>query len=90
MDCSLRIHHMGKNIQKLFPVDAVLTQRPLDEVFRLIRPDIHVEWDKVGTSFFFSNNRRILFLSFSPTVVISSFSWKIVYHCVLGHRVEFD
>ena len=50
MDCSLRIHRMGRNLEKLFPADTVLTQRPLDEVFRLIRPHIHVEWDKVYSS----------------------------------------
>ena len=54
MDCSLRIHHMGRNIEKLFPIDTILTERPLDEVFRLIRPDIHVEWDKVYQCFFSS------------------------------------
>ena len=47
MDSSLNIHQMGKNIIKVFSDDAHLVGRPLDEIFRLIRPDIHVEWDKV-------------------------------------------
>jgi hypothetical protein len=48
MDSSLRIRHMGDNVRKLFPIDTYLIGRSLDEVFRLIRPDIHVEWDKVS------------------------------------------
>jgi hypothetical protein len=47
MDSRLRIHCMGTNIKKLFPTDTALIGRSLDEVFRLIRPDIYVEWDKV-------------------------------------------
>jgi len=53
MDSTLCIHHMGNNIKKLFPIDTPLIGRPLDEVFRLIRPDIHVEWDKVIISTLF-------------------------------------
>jgi microcompartment protein CcmL/EutN len=47
MDSTLCIHRMGENIIKVFPNDTHLIGRPLDEVFRLIQPDIHVEWDKV-------------------------------------------
>jgi hypothetical protein len=47
MDSSLRIRDMGSNVRKLFPIDTSLAGRPLDDVFRLIRPDIHVEWEKV-------------------------------------------
>jgi hypothetical protein len=47
MDSSLRIHRMGKHVMKLFPDDTQLIGRLIDEIFRLIRPDIHVEWDKV-------------------------------------------
>ena len=47
MDSSLCIRDMGSHIRKLFPIDTNLNGRPLGEVFRLIRPDIHVEWDKV-------------------------------------------
>lgn len=47
-DPSMRITHMGKSIKSLFPCDAVLTGRHLDEIFRLIRPDITLEWNKVS------------------------------------------
>ena len=47
MDSTLCIHNIGSNIRKVFPTDTSLVGRPLKEVFRLIRPDIHVEWDKV-------------------------------------------
>jgi hypothetical protein len=47
MDSSLRINCMGENIMHVFPEDTRLIGRPFDDVFRLIRPDIHVEWDKV-------------------------------------------
>ena len=47
MDSSLNINQMGEHVMKVFPSNAHLIGRPLDEVFRLIRPDIHVEWDKV-------------------------------------------
>ena len=43
----MRITHMGKSIQNLFSVDQVLIGRYLDEIFRLIRPDILLEWNKV-------------------------------------------
>jgi hypothetical protein len=47
MDSTLHIRDMGSNIRKVFPVDTPLIGRPLNEVCRLIRPDIHIEWDKV-------------------------------------------
>ena len=53
MDSSLRIRHMGDHILKLFPSDVQIIGRLLDEAFRLIRPDIHVEWDKVFQNFSF-------------------------------------
>jgi hypothetical protein len=43
MDSSLFIRDTGSNIRQLFPIDTILTERSLDEVFRLIRPNIHVE-----------------------------------------------
>ncbi|CAF0994520.1 unnamed protein product [Adineta ricciae] len=57
MDSSLKIHRMGNHIMKAFPDDTPLIGRPLDQVFRLIRPDIHVEWDKI-----LSYGRHIVFL----------------------------
>jgi len=47
IDPSMRINHTGKSIKSLFPVDTVLAGRHLDEIFRLIRPDIVLEWNKV-------------------------------------------
>jgi hypothetical protein len=43
----MRISHTGKSIKSLFPVDTILAGRHLDEIFRLIRPDIVLEWNKV-------------------------------------------
>lgn len=47
IDPTMRINHMGKSIQNLFSVDQILIGRYLDEIFRLIRPDILLEWNKV-------------------------------------------
>ncbi|CAF4649486.1 unnamed protein product, partial [Rotaria sp. Silwood2] len=57
IDPSMRIYHMGKSVKSLFPVDTVLIGRYLEEIFRLIRPDISLEWDKV-----LSYGRHIVFL----------------------------
>jgi hypothetical protein len=73
MDSSLNIHQMGKNIIKVFPDDAHLVGRPLDEVFRLIRPDIHVEWDKVHFTSSLSSNNIIFIFRFFPMVDILCF-----------------
>jgi hypothetical protein len=47
IDPSMRITHTGKSIKNLFPADTILMGRYLDEIFRLIRPDIALEWNKV-------------------------------------------
>ena len=47
IDPSMRINHTGKSIRSLFPVDTVLNGRHVDEIFRIIRPDIVLEWNKV-------------------------------------------
>ncbi|CAF1105327.1 unnamed protein product [Adineta ricciae] len=57
MDSTLRIHCMGEKILGVFPEETPLIGRPLDQVFQLIRPDIHVEWDKI-----LSYGRHIVFL----------------------------
>jgi hypothetical protein len=36
----MRISHLGKSIKNLFPVDTLLNGRYIDDIFRLIRPDI--------------------------------------------------
>ena len=50
IDPAMRITHLGKSIKNLFPYDTLLIGRYLDEVFRLIRPDILLEWNKVSLS----------------------------------------
>ncbi len=47
IDPSMHITHTGKSIKNLFPADTILIGRYLDEIFRLIRPDIALEWNKV-------------------------------------------
>ncbi len=49
IDPTMRITHTGKSIKNLFPADTILTGRYLDEIFRLIRPDIALEWSKVNS-----------------------------------------
>jgi hypothetical protein len=61
----MRISHTGKSIKSLFPVDTVLTGRHLDEIFRLIRPDIVLEWNKVI--------HFLEFLSFSTNLFMFSY-----------------
>ncbi|CAF0856685.1 unnamed protein product [Adineta ricciae] len=56
-DPSMRITHMGKSIKSLFPYDTVVNGRHLDEIFRLIRPDIPLEWSNM-----LSYGRHIVFL----------------------------
>ncbi|CAM2714541.1 unnamed protein product [Rotaria socialis] len=47
LDPQLRMVHMGASIKNVFPVGTVLSGRALEDVFRLIRPDIILEWNKV-------------------------------------------
>lgn len=48
LDPQMRIFHLGHSIKNVFPADTVLIGRYLDDVFRLIRPDILVEWNRVS------------------------------------------
>ena len=48
---SMRISHMGRSIKNLFPFNTILIERYLGDVFRLIRPDIELEWNKVNYLF---------------------------------------
>ncbi|CAF2064681.1 unnamed protein product [Rotaria magnacalcarata] len=57
IDPTMCISHMGKSIKNLFPVDTILIGRDLHEVFKLIRPDIALEWNTV-----ISYGRHIVFL----------------------------
>lgn len=47
IDPTMSIFHMGQSIKNLFSLNTILIGRPVDEVFRLIRPDISLEWNKV-------------------------------------------
>lgn len=38
---------MGRSIREVFPIDTPLIGRHLEDIFRLIRPDILLEWNKV-------------------------------------------
>ena len=67
IDPTMRITHTGKSIKSLFPVDTVLTGRHLDAVFRLIRPDIVLEWNKV-----------IHFFDFIFVINLSVFSYLVM------------
>ncbi len=43
----MRIYHMGHSVKNVFPADAGLIGRHLEDVFRLVRPDILLEWNRV-------------------------------------------
>lgn len=43
----MRICHTGHSIANVFPIDTNLIGRHLEDAFRLIRPDILLEWNKV-------------------------------------------
>ena len=45
----MRIFHLGHSIKNVFPADTVLVGRHLEDIFRLVRPDILLEWSKVGS-----------------------------------------
>jgi hypothetical protein len=43
----MRIYHVGHSIKHVFPVDTPLAGRHLEDIFRLVRPDILLEWNRV-------------------------------------------
>ena len=43
----MRIYHVGQSIKGVFPVDTPLVGRHLEDIFRLVRPDILLEWNRV-------------------------------------------
>jgi hypothetical protein len=47
IDPQMRIYHMGHSVKNVFPQDTVLMGRHLEDVFRLVRPDILLEWNRV-------------------------------------------
>jgi hypothetical protein len=46
----MRIYHVGQSIKSVFPVDTPLVGRHLEDIFRLVRPDILLEWNRVCIS----------------------------------------
>ncbi len=60
----MRIFHLGHSIKHVFPSDTVLIGRHLEDIFRLVRPDILLEWNRVRLSFslFFCFEINIYFL----------------------------
>lgn len=44
----MRIFHLGHSIKNVFPADTVLIGRHLEDAFRLVRPDILLEWNRVS------------------------------------------
>ncbi|CAF0806920.1 unnamed protein product [Adineta steineri] len=57
LDPQMRICHLGHSIKNVFPSDTLLIGRHLEDVFRLIRPDILLEWNRV-----LSYGRHIVFV----------------------------
>lgn len=53
----MRIYHVGQSIKNVFPSETVLTGRHVEDIFRLIRPDILLEWNRV-----LSYGRHIVFV----------------------------
>lgn len=43
----MRIVHMGRSIRNVFSGDTVLIGRFFEDIFRLVRPDILLEWNNV-------------------------------------------
>lgn len=46
----MRIYHVGQSIKSVFPPETTLVGRHLEDIFRLIRPDILLEWNRVCLS----------------------------------------
>ncbi|CAF3425569.1 unnamed protein product [Rotaria sp. Silwood1] len=47
IDSNMRIHHIGSSLKAAFPPGTVFNGRHFEDVFRLIRPDILLEWNRV-------------------------------------------
>ena len=70
LDPQMRIYHLGHSIKSVFPADTVLIGRHLEDVFRLVRPDILLEWSRVGfASFELSFIRSSQVLSYGRHIV---------------------
>ncbi|UJR23271.1 hypothetical protein I4U23_026289 [Adineta vaga] len=57
IDPQMRIYHAGQSVKKVFPPNTQIIGRHLDDIFRLLRPDILLEWNRV-----LSYGRHIVFV----------------------------
>ncbi|CAF3725651.1 unnamed protein product [Adineta steineri] len=57
IDPQMRMFHVGKSVQKVFPTNVPLIGRHIEDVFRLVRPDILLEWNRL-----LSYGRHIVFV----------------------------
>jgi hypothetical protein len=70
----MRIYHVGQSIKSVFPSDTVLVGRHLEDIFRLVRPDILLEWNRVCyLKIRIRKNLRIFF--------IGTFLWSTYRFC---------
>jgi hypothetical protein len=82
----MRIYHIGQSIKSVFPVDTILIGRHVEDIFRLVRPDILLEWNRVCISK--DEENKIILRIFSRsfhTVDTSFLSLKVVFHYVQVH-----
>ena len=60
INSQMKITQMGKSIEKLFPNSNYLIGNFIDQIFKLIRPDIPFQFDKV--SFFYTYLSYLFFI----------------------------
>jgi len=53
----MRIYHVGQSVKSVFPTETTLVGRHVEDIFRLVRPDILLEWNRV-----LSYGRHIVFV----------------------------
>ncbi len=68
----MRIFHLGDSIKNIFPVDTMLIGRHLEDVFRLVRPDVVFEWNTVCLELFVGIKQSIMKLFFLGTFLWST------------------
>ena len=65
----MRIYHVGQSIKSVFPAETTLVGRHLEDIFRLIRPDILLEWNRVSLS-------EIKMINSFIVLCLATFLWK--------------
>jgi hypothetical protein len=76
----MRIYHVGQSIKSVFPSDTVLVGRHLEDIFRLVRPDILLEWNRVCYLKIRIRKNLRIFSRYFPMVDISFLSLKVEFH----------